>query len=163
GDGTFTTKTTIATGSSPVAIAAADLNGDGKLDLVVAGNPAGTITTYLGAGDGTFTAQTPQDAGAADPVAVTTGDFNGDGKVDVAVAINSNRMSILAGKGDGTLQAPLTTTIFNELNPTDIKAVDFDGDGKLDVIVCTLGSVMLIPGNGTLSFGTPVRLAALFG
>jgi hypothetical protein len=160
GDGTFTTKATIATGASPVAIAAADLNGDGKLDLVVANNPAGTISTYTGAGDGTFTAQTPQQAGAADPVAVTTGDFDGDGKVDVAVAINSNRMSILGGNGDGTLQAPMTTIIFNEVNPSDIKAVDFNGDGKLDLIVATLGSVLFVPGNGTLSFGTPVRLSA---
>jgi hypothetical protein len=163
GDGTFTTKATISTGASPVAIAAVDLNGDGKLDLVVANNPAGTITTYLGAGDGTFTAQTPQKAGAVDPVAITTGDFDGDGKVDVAVAINSNQMSILAGNGDGTLQPPLTTTIFNEVNPSDIKAVDFNGDGKLDLIVCTLGSVLFIPGNGTLSFGAPVRLATLPG
>jgi hypothetical protein len=163
GDGTFTTKATIPTGVSPVAITAADLNGDGKLDLVVANNPAGTVTTYLGGGDGTFTGQAPQVAGATDPVAVTAADFNGDGKVDVAVAINSNRMSILGGNGDGTLQAPLTSIIFNEVNPVDIKAVDFNGDGKLDLIVCTLGSVLFIPGNGTLSFGAPVHLATLPG
>src|SRR6185437_2052989 len=122
GDGTFTTKATIATGASPVAIAAADLNRDGKLDLVVANNPAGTITTYLGAGDGTFVAQTPQNAGETDPVALTTGDFNADGKIDVAVALNSNAFSILGGNGNGTLQAPATTTIY-DVNPTDIKAV----------------------------------------
>jgi hypothetical protein len=163
GDGTFTTKATFAVGASPVAIAAADLNGDGKQDLLVASNPAGTITPYLGVGDGTFTAQTAQSAGALDPVALTTGDFNGDGKVDVAVAINGNRMSILGGNGDGTLQTPITSIIFNEVNPSDIKSVDFNGDGKLDLIVCTLGSVLFIPGNGTLSFGAPVRLATLPG
>ena len=57
GNGTFQTQQTFATGVGPVSVAVADVNGDGKLDLVVANRTSNTVSVLLGNGDGTFQAQ----------------------------------------------------------------------------------------------------------
>ncbi|HYK58233.1 MAG TPA: VCBS repeat-containing protein [Bryobacteraceae bacterium] len=54
GDGTFSAGATLTAGATPVAMYAADFNGDGKLDLAVANPTANTISVLLGNGDGTF-------------------------------------------------------------------------------------------------------------
>ena len=108
-------------------IAAADVNGDGKIDLVTDG-----VSVLLGNGDGTFTdggGVASQGAG----VSINLGDFNGDGKLDIAAGI-----STLLGNGDGTFQDPLT---FAGLFPGGPLSVgDFTGEGKLDLAGFSLGS-----------------------
>jgi Flp pilus assembly secretin CpaC len=47
GDGTFTSPISLPTGNSPVAVAGADLNGDGTIDLVTANNGSSTVTVTL--------------------------------------------------------------------------------------------------------------------
>ena len=83
GDGTFQTPTTYATGTNPIAVATADLTGDGEQDLVVANYGSDTVSVLLNNGDGTFHAQETYAAGSQ-PYAVAVGDFNGE--QDVAVA-----------------------------------------------------------------------------
>jgi hypothetical protein len=93
GDGTFTpaTGSPVAVGSGPYALAAADLNSDGKLDLVVANQNDTTVTVLLGNGDGTFTpaAGSPIAVGGA-PNSVAVGDFNSSGRLGIAVAVGAN-------------------------------------------------------------------------
>ena len=89
-----------------------DLNGDGKLDLVVANNCAdsncvtGSVSVLLGNGDGTFqnamTTVVPDAVAAFSQIVVS--DFNGDGKLDVAIG---SLGVLLLGNGDGTFQTPL--------------------------------------------------------
>ena len=57
GDGTFGPQQTYAVGISPTSVAIADLNGDGKPDLVVTNEEANTVSVLMGNGDGTFQAQ----------------------------------------------------------------------------------------------------------
>src|SRR5262249_43175048 len=105
---------------------AGDFNGDGKLDLAVAGSNynsvnntyAGEVMVLLGNGDGTFQPPVLYATGlpdGLDPTAIVAGDFTGDGKVDLAVVSagldqNGNpnpvagEVSILLGNGDGTFQ-----------------------------------------------------------
>jgi len=120
----------------------ADLNGDGNLDLAVANLNDNTVSILLGNGDGTFKAQVsyPTTSGSVSgPTAMATGDFNGDGKVDLAITNGGdNTVSILLGKGDGTLQAPLEFATGNVA--AGVAAGDFNGDGRLDVEVADLNA-----------------------
>src|SRR5215472_3248487 len=88
GDGTFTQ----AAGPpislpSASAIAAADFNGDGKLDLAVTSNGRNTVSILLGNGDGTFSPPTgsPVAVGKG-PYSITVADFNGSGRLGFATA-----------------------------------------------------------------------------
>jgi len=82
-----TSKSPIRVGNSPMAIATADLNGDGILDLVVANSADNTISVLLGNGSGGFTAVVPQNpqnfATPPRPMSLALADLNQDGRVDV--------------------------------------------------------------------------------
>jgi hypothetical protein len=88
------------------SLAVADVNGDGKADLVVANTGANTIGVLTGNGDGTFQPAATYATGV-EPVSVVAGEFNGDGRTDVAVRNRgSNSVSVLLGG----LASPLSVT-----------------------------------------------------
>ena len=130
----------------------ADFNGDGKPDLIFADG-----TVLLGKGDGTFTVGTPLGlAGLGSNALIATADFNGDGKPDVVVSVNSvNTFVVLLGKGDGTFQAPIVTTVASPL--VSLTVGDLNGDGKPDVLAeptpANLPFTYLGKGDGTFSAG----------
>src|SRR5215210_5084642 len=155
---TFTTSTYPFLGNNHIA---ADLNGDGKLDL--AGTGAKAAAVMLGTGDGAFQPkiQYPIGGQAQD---VAAGDFNGDGKTDLVVTINTPQisLSLLTGNGNGTFNAPVNFPNTSGFDSPAIVATDVNNDGKLDVVIahqiacftapCTVArtiSVMLGNGNGT--------------
>jgi len=165
-------------GNSPVAVAIADFNGDGKLDLAVADNGDSTtaddggVSIMLGNGDGTFQAARQFRAGR-NPVAIAIGDFNGDGRLDLVVSAmgdgptgGNRELSILLGNGDGTFQAPITRTAGR--NTFTLAVGDFNGDGKLDVAASDVsdpsvnadGGVELFLGNGDGTLQPPTLIAA---
>jgi hypothetical protein len=149
-------------GKGPNAIAAADFNGDGKLDLAVVDSTSNSVSILLGNGDGTF--QPPQDyATAPGPNAVAAADFNMDGNMDLAVASSdSNVVSILLGNGDGTFQPHVRQPV---ARPGSLSAADLNGDGKPDLAVTgypvaggsSKGAVpAVLLGNGDGTFQPPV-------
>lgn len=149
----------LATPSGPFFVVTGDFNGDGKLDLAVANEIQGSVSIFLGNGDGTF--QTNVDyavgSGGANPYSIALGDFNEDGKLDLAVAnYFSGTVSILLGNGDGTFQSHVDHTVGGL--PQSIAVGDFNGDGKLDVAVANYGSsaVSVLLGNGDGTFKTHV-------
>jgi hypothetical protein len=174
GDGTFRQSINVSVGSTAAFIAVGDFNGDHKLDLAVAEGAANTVSILLGKGDGTFEPPVQYNTGIpADYLAVA--DFNNDKKPDLLVSANplgtDGSISILLGKGDGSLESPIVTST-GFLNSTPYVAVgDFNGDGKLDVATGnghfstqtgTSGNVIILPGNGDGTFRSPVTTAVPF-
>jgi hypothetical protein len=164
GDGTFQDTAAIRVDDVTVSLAAADFNGDGRLDLVTTSR-FGNVDVLLGNGDGTF-----QDPVAihvsSDITAVAVGDFFGDGKQDVAVANlghlgASSSVSVLRGNGDGTFQAPLNFQL-GVAESVALAAGDFFGDGKLSLAVdnSLADTVSVLRGNGDGTFQAPVNFLA---
>ena len=165
-----------------------DLNGDGKLDLLLVtqtstrdatlGTLRANVQVALGAGDGTFatpvTVNGPEIVGRfyrePQPAAIVVADMNGDGIVDLVMLGSSSgynmQVAIALGNGDGTFRAPDRTTFSAQALGGDqqLAVADFNGDGKLDVFIANPFGATGIAygrGDGTLApLGTPT--AAIF-
>jgi Bacterial Ig-like domain (group 3)/FG-GAP-like repeat/FG-GAP repeat len=145
GDGTFQTAVTYDSGPiSPQSVAIADVNGDGKPDIVVAGD---SVAVLLGNGDGTFQTAVNYGSGASGPQSLVIADVNGDGQPDLVVA-NSSLTSVLLGNGDGTFQTAVNYGSGGD-EPDSVAVADVNGDGLPDFVVAnrtgTAGQ-----GNGTV-------------
>jgi hypothetical protein len=152
----FAPKADYATGEKPQGVATADLNGDGKTDVVSANTEANTVSVLLGNGDGTFKTKVDYATGTA-PTGVAIADLNGDNKPDLIVTNSgSNTVSVLLGKGDGTFEAQ--TEYATGTAPAAVAVADLNGDKKPDLIVANRGSnsvsVLLGKGDGTFEAQT---------
>jgi hypothetical protein len=154
-------QSSAATGVDPFSPVVADLNNDGKLDIVNLNNSSNSeISVLLGNGDGTF--QQPVDYSApglttfGNPLLI--GDFNSDGNLDLIVAENSGGFYLLLGNGDGTFQPAQSFP----LSPPDTGAIaagDFNGDGNLDLafaVTYPTAQVAIVLGNGNGTFQNPI-------
>jgi len=165
GDGTFqpvATNFLCGGGAWTDALAVADVNRDGKLDLLIDNGPCeNSVAVLLGNGDGTF--DRPYSyywSGDVGDDSITSADVSGDGKPDVVVANGyhgfSDSVGVLLGNGDGTLQA-VTTYYPGGWNPTSVAVSDVNSDGKQDIVVANGGSggidtVGILLGNGDGTF-----------
>ncbi|MCU1248331.1 MAG: repeat protein, partial [Edaphobacter sp.] len=149
GNGSGTTFTAAAgspfstgVGTSPAAIAVADFNGGGQLDLAVAESNAKRVDIFKGNGDGTFSLFAGAPTTGNKPVSIVAGDFNADGKVDFAVTNKSdNTVTIMLGNGIGTVFTAATSSPFTVgATPVAITLADFNGDGSADLGVANSGS-----------------------
>ncbi|MBP7937668.1 MAG: Ig-like domain-containing protein [Phycisphaerae bacterium] len=156
----FGCPNTLAVAGGPKAVATADLNSDGELDLAIACLTANTVAILLGNGDGTFTpAVPPTVAVGASPVDVKVADFTHDGHLDLAVANrDGGSVSILLGNGDGTFGAAVNTALSG---PLSLAVGEFENpaNANLDLAVATGDDVSILSGNGDGTFsGTVTRL-----
>jgi hypothetical protein len=161
GSGTFdpTTRVDYPAGTQPLSIAAADVNGDGRLDLIVANGSSNNVGVLLANSSGSgFNSMTTTPCGT-DPIFVATADFNGDGKLDIVTA-NFNAASVTILLGNGTGSFPTRTDLSVGTNPTSVAIGDLNGDGKLDLAVADNGSnaisIYLGNGDGTFTASTGV-------
>ena len=141
GNGTFQAQQTFATGSRPVSVAVADVNGDGKPDLVVANykqqhgeRAAGQRQRHL--------------PGPADLRHRFCAGFGGGGATSTATAsptsssptVGSNTVSVLLGNGNGTFQAQQTFAAGSM--PDSVAVGDVNGDGKPDLVVANVSAAL---------------------
>jgi hypothetical protein len=171
GDGSFNPPVHFAnaTGFDSPTIAAADLDNDGNLDVVVGHSvscyqapciAATSLTVMRGRGDGTFQAARVIDV-RSDTAAIGVGDFNRDAFSDLVLASSSSRVHVLLGRGDGTF-AQQTLTLIPENNigmdNTDIDVADVNADLIDDVVVALSlngSKTVILIGNGDGSFRDP--------
>jgi hypothetical protein len=182
-DGTFQPAVTYPTGGYyGFSVLTADVNGDGKLDLVVANGclvgvsticPSnGSVGVLLGNGNGSFRpVVTYSSGGLLSWIGVA--DVNGDGHPDLLVANQDGGSNgqgsagVLLNRGDGTF-LPVQTYTSGGLQADFITAADVNADGKLDLLVINFvdcnaceGSVGVLLGNGDGSFRPAVHYPAL--
>ena len=165
GNGTFQAHVDYMVEGVPMALAAADLNGDGFLDLAVvnsnsqSGSASGSVSVLFGAGNGTFQTQQVYPAGT-DPLSIAVGDFNGDGKLDFTVTTQGD-LEVYLNQGNGTFSQP--TVLYGTGGFASAVATgDFNGDQKLDLAIpcdnANISGVCILLGQGNGSF-SPTSLS----
>ena len=134
GAGGFDAPRSVNLGGTPRALALADFNNDGKLDVVaVIFGQANNVQVLLGDGAGNLGPPATFSAGGL-PTSVAVGDFNGDGKADLAVANeDSHNVSILLGTGLGTFGTASHTGNSILHAARRVAVGDFNEDGKQDL------------------------------
>lgn len=150
--GTLKGKVDFTTGTSPESLVFADINNDGKQDIVASNNGSNTISVLLGNGAGSFAAKKDSATGAG-PLGLAVGDVNRDGKADVVVTNwQANTVSLLPGKGDGTFLAKVDAAVGG--NPQSATLADVNRDGKLDLAVTNNldNTVSVLIGQGSTTF-----------
>jgi len=141
GDGTFRAPINQTVDNLGFGMAAADVNHDGKLDLVVS---AAGLQVLFGNGDGSFTPGPISYSNLAEVDNILTGDFDGDGNVDVAAVWpggpppdgpaggGGTFFEVLSG--DGTGNFTVTYGVYGAGFTSYLTAADVNGDGISDLI-----------------------------
>ncbi len=139
-------------------MASGQFTSSGHTDLVETDYYNGTVTVFLGNGDGTFQAGVTYAVGNY-PIDVVVGDF-GNGHADLAVTnTGDGTVSVLLGNGDGTFLPAATYAVGN--GPNYLTAADLTGSGTLDLVVANENdnTVSILMGNGDGTFGSAITLA----
>lgn len=166
---------------NPFSVATADVNRDGKIDLIIANQcpgpdycaSPGVIGVLLGNGDGTFEPALTYSSGGAGPDSVAVADLNGDGNLDIAtVNGHDSTVAVLLGNGDGTFQSAHTFPSGGYDIIDQVLIADVNGDGKPDLLIANdcsapcdviappLGEVTVFLGKGDGTFKAPVSYSS---
>jgi hypothetical protein len=187
GDGTFQNAVVYSSGAyDPISLAVADVNLDGKLDiLVLNARPSASkaspsmVSVLLGNGNGTFQSAVLHSLGtgieaAGENGSLAVADVNGDGKPDLVVATCASEncsgvgsVTILLGKGNDTFEKPVSYET-GEANAASVVVADVNGDGIQDLLIsdycatsaCDEGALTVMLGAGEGNFQKPVSYSS---
>jgi hypothetical protein len=144
--GMFSPKVDFTTGNGSNYIAFADINGDGKQDILVSNITDNTVSILKNtsiSGTVSFAAKVDFAVGTG-PVALKTGDFDGDGLLDIATANSGgNNVSVLRNTSSVStisFAARVDLALAASYQPGDIDVSDLNSDGKTDIVVTDNGT-----------------------
>jgi hypothetical protein len=130
----FLSPAQFTVGSQVLGVAAADLNGDGRADLIAADSTVANVSVWMATNSGTILKPRVTYATGTVPYVVATGDFNHDGRIDVVSANNTaNTVSLLLNLPDAGLASRVDFSLASGSSPQGIVVADFNGDGYPDV------------------------------
>jgi hypothetical protein len=184
GDGTFQAEVTYSSGGlSPLALAVADVNGDGRPDVVIANQcvdstcTSSNVGVLLNSGTGSFGTSTTYGSGGLFPDWVVITDVNGDSEPDLVVAnsststtVDNGNVGVLLGNGNGTFRTAVAYPS-GAFGAASVAVADVNGDSNPDLVVvnCSAtssscvgggGTVGVLLGNGNGTFQTAVTLGS---
>jgi uncharacterized protein (TIGR03437 family) len=164
----------LAAQKASLAVATADFNGDGFLDIAVANTGANSVSIYLGTGAGKFSAATPVNLPSSCTAAyLAAAKITGAPSPDLFTVCALGGVVVLPNTGSGTFGAPISTALpapafvgnlmLGDVHPA---IADFNGDGHLDLAIPTYGFDIttatagwyLLLGKGNGSFQSPTPL-----
>jgi hypothetical protein len=159
-DPSFILSSSPAAGDGCQGPVVADVNGEGRPDLITANLHADTLSILTNDGHAGFALASSPSVGDG-PVMVAAADVNGDDAIDL-ISVNSygGRISVLFNNGSGAFTLASSPAVGRE--PASIAAVDLNGDGKPDLVTANIrdDNLSLLINNGSGGFGAPASLAA---
>ncbi|MGK0350877.1 MAG: hypothetical protein ACJAYX_001553 [Planctomycetota bacterium] len=152
---------TLPTGGRPLATVAADLDGDGDIDLVSSTAATFELAVFYQTSPGNFTLLDRLPVGGR-PESVRAADLDDDGDVDLVVAdrYGGNLVLFLQEPATPPLNTPswARDSAANGTNPYTVAAGDLDGDGDIDLISCR-NTITPLYQNRQATFVSPTPLA----
>jgi hypothetical protein len=146
---------TLGTDTSGPFFAIADVNNDGKADIVAA-NVGGIVSVLLGNGDGTFQPAVMYSSNQDSSSAIAIADLNNDRKLDLVVLSAEGPISVLFGNGDGTFQSPIS---YQSSGGQTVALGDTRNNGIQDIVIAG-STINVLLGNGDGTFQPEVTYSS---